>query len=94
VQLLCGAVPETEVVRSSKIRISNRFGKTMQGVISIVEWGVGLVHEIHFPTTLEAPTAKEVRDPNFGQRTFNLQQPDLEKLVATVFGDPNCEKPS
>jgi hypothetical protein len=61
-RLVCGFVPEAEVVDSSSIRISNRFGETMQIVLNFLEWGVGLFYEIHFPTTLQA-TAKEVRDP-------------------------------
>jgi hypothetical protein len=88
-RLVCGIVPEAEV-DSSSIRISNRFGKTMQSVLNALEWAVGLFYEIHFPTTLQA-TAKEVRDPNFGHRILDLQQPDLLKMQDTALRNPSCD---
>jgi hypothetical protein len=89
-RVVCGIVPEAEVVDSSSIRISNRFGTTMQSVLNALEWVVGLFYEIHFPTTLQA-TAKEVRDPNFAHRMLDLQQARLREMQDTALRNPNCD---
>jgi hypothetical protein len=89
-RLVCAIVPEAEVVDSSSIHISNRFGTTMQSVLNALEWVVGLFYEIHFPTTLQA-TAKEVRDPNFAHRYLDLQQPGFME-THTALRNPNCER--
>jgi hypothetical protein len=89
-RVVCGVVPEAEVVDASSIRISNRFGKAMQSVLNALEWAVGLFYEIHFPTTLQA-TAKEVRDPNFGQQMLDLQRFDLLKMQRRALLNPECD---
>jgi hypothetical protein len=91
-RLVCGIVPEDAIVNVN-IRISNRFGKTMQGVLNSLQWVLGLFYEIHFPTTLQA-TAKEVLDPNFGQRLLDMQdmQPaDIFIKQRKAMFDPSCE---
>jgi hypothetical protein len=90
-RLICGFAPEggVVVIDSSNVRISNRFGETMKGVLNFLEWAVGMFYEIHFPTTLQA-TAKEVHDPNFGHQTIDVQQPDYMRMTETALKDPQC----
>jgi hypothetical protein len=88
-KVLCN-IKSAEVAPVS-VRISNRFGKTMQSVLNALEWAVGLFYEIHFPTTLEA-TAKQVRDPNFGQRIIDLLQLDLRETETKALNNPYCSE--
>jgi hypothetical protein len=90
----CEIVEQTKVVQSVSIHISNRFGKTMQGVLNTLEWAVGLFYEIKFPTTLQA-TVNEVLDPNFGgEQVLDLQRQtdaDLIKTRHAVLDNLECE---
>jgi hypothetical protein len=76
-------------VEPSTVRISNRLGKTMQSVLNTLEWAVGLLYEIHFPTTLDA-IAKQVRDPNFAQRNLDLLQYDSLITGEMELNSPQC----
>ena len=91
-RLLCGILPKAEdkVVTSSNIRISNRFGQRMQGILVGLEWVVGLFYNIHFPTTIET-IAKEVLDPNFGQQVLEMQRTDLNKTQNAALLEPGCD---
>ena len=87
-RLVCSITSEVQV-NSSSIRISNRLGKSLQSVLNTMEWVVGLFYDIHFPTTLEA-TAKQVRDPNFGQQNLDLLKADYTKMVHAAMSNPSC----
>jgi hypothetical protein len=86
-RLLCSLISEAKV-DTSNTRVSNRLGKALQSVLNTLEWGVGLFYDIHFPTALEA-TAKQVRDPNFGQQDLERLQADYNKQMA-VLSDRDC----
>jgi hypothetical protein len=88
-RLLCSITSEAKV-DSSSIRVSNRLGRTLQSVLNALEWAVGLFYDVHFPTTLEA-TAKQVRDPNFGQQNLDVLQPDFMKMQLTAMSNPSCD---
>jgi hypothetical protein len=87
-KLVCETVSGGDVLKSSSIRVSNRFGKSMQSVINATEWVLGFFYEIKFPTTLLA-TAKEVRDPNFGQGLLNLHS-DLLEVASFALYNKSC----
>jgi hypothetical protein len=88
-RLVCSITAEAKV-DSSSIRVSNRLGRTLQSVLNALEWAVGLFYDVHFPTTLEA-TAKQVRDPNFGQQNLDVLQPDFMKMQITAMSNPSCD---
>jgi hypothetical protein len=83
----CGVIaPQMlhQTIGVDHVHLVNWFGENMRGVLDLIEWIVGLVYDVHLPSSVQG-LAEQVQSPNFGQQPIRLLFLDASRSETSEF---------